>query len=89
MEAFSDGVLAALSVDRVLLFWNLVLLMFVTTIPFTTATLAGALADGSATDIRVAAVLYGGASTGFAIAFTLLYARMLLTQVRAPSTRPG
>jgi len=73
----------ALSVDRVLLFWNLVLLMFVTTIPFTTSTLAGALADGSAEDVRVAAVLYGGASTGFAVAFTFLYARILLTQVRA------
>lgn len=73
----------ALSVDRLLLFWNLVLLMFVTTIPFTTATLAGALADGSAEDVRVAAILYGGASTGFAIAFTFLYARILLTQVRA------
>lgn len=70
-------------VDRVLLFWNLILLMFVTTVPFTTATLSGALADGSAADIRVAAVLYGGASTGFAIAFTFLYARITLTLVRS------
>ena len=73
----------ATAVDRVLLSWNLVLLMFVTTIPFTTATLAGALADGSASDIRLAALLYGGASTGFAIAFSFLYARILLTAVRS------
>jgi uncharacterized membrane protein len=63
-------------VDRMLLFWNLMLLMFVTTIPFTTATLAGALADGDAADIRVAAVLYGGAMTGMAVMFTLLYGRI-------------
>ncbi|WP_431245681.1 TMEM175 family protein [Leifsonia xyli] len=71
------------SIDRVLQFWNLILLMVVTTIPFTTATLAGALADGSAADIRVAAVLYGGASTGFAIAFTFLYARITLLAQRS------
>jgi len=63
-------------VDRTLLFWNLVLLMFVTALPFTTATLAAALAGGDAGDLRVAAVLYGGAMTGVAVAFTVLHARI-------------
>ncbi|MEY9953971.1 TMEM175 family protein [Leifsonia sp. EB34] len=70
------------AVDRLLLFWNLILLMFVTAIPFTTATLSAALADGSAADVRVAAVLYGGVSTGFAVAFTLLFGRVTLLEVR-------
>ncbi|KAA9106495.1 TMEM175 family protein [Microbacterium rhizomatis] len=78
----------ATTVDRPLLFWNLILLMFVTTIPFTTATLAGALAEDSPADIRVAAVLYGAVSTGFAVAFTLVYGRITLALVRAGSM-PG
>ncbi|WP_285115415.1 TMEM175 family protein [Leifsonia sp. fls2-241-R2A-40a] len=68
-------------VDRPLLFWNLILLLFVTALPFTTATLAGALADGSASDVRVAAVLYGCTTTGFAVAFTFLYGRITKSQV--------
>lgn len=76
------------SIDRLILFWNLILLMFVTTIPFTTATLSGALADGSSADVRVAAVLYGGVSTGFAVAFTILFGRITLLQVRAGSLHP-
>src|SRR5690348_14514377 len=43
-------------VDRVLLFLNLVLLMFVTTIPFTTSVLAGTLRDGGS-DARWGALL--------------------------------
>lgn len=78
----------ATTVDRVLMFWNLILLMFVTAVPFTTATLAGALADGSPADIRVAAVLYGGVATGFAVAFTFVYGRITLAQVRSGSMQP-
>ncbi|GAB3583881.1 TMEM175 family protein [Leifsonia lichenia] len=78
----------ATTVDRVLLFWNLILLMFVTAVPFTTSTLAGALAEASAGDTRVAAVLYGGVATGFAIAFTFVYGRITLTLVRAGSMQP-
>lgn len=71
------------SVDRPLLFWNLILLMFVTAVPFTTATLSGALAEGDLADTRTAAILYGAVSTGFAIAFTLVYSRITLMRVRA------
>lgn len=73
----------ATTVDRLLLFWNLVLLMFVTAIPFTTSTLSGALAEGDHADISVAAGLYGAVSTGFAIAFTLVYGRITRTLVQA------
>jgi uncharacterized membrane protein len=63
-------------VDRLLLFYNLLLLLFVTTVPFTTSTLAGYLAHGSAQDLRVAVLLYGAAMTGMAVSFTLLFARV-------------
>lgn len=61
--------------DRSMLFVNLLLLMFVTAIPFTTASLSGFLtrADGSAT---TAVLLYGAAMEGMALSFTLLLARM-------------
>jgi uncharacterized membrane protein len=65
----------AAKVDRVLMFYNLLLLMFVTTIPFTTATLAKYLHEHTASS-RVAVLLYGGAMTGMAISFTLILARI-------------
>ncbi|SEI11103.1 MULTISPECIES: TMEM175 family protein [unclassified Leifsonia] len=64
------------SVDRWLLFANLLLLLFVTTLPFASSTLSGAIAEGDAADIRVAAAVYGGVMTGMAVAFTLLYGRI-------------
>ncbi|NEN07730.1 DUF1211 domain-containing protein [Diaminobutyricibacter tongyongensis] len=63
-------------VDRLLLFYNLLLLLFVTSVPFTTSTLAGYLAVENAQDLRVAVLLYGASMTGMAIAFTLLFARV-------------
>ena len=48
----------AARVDRALLFYNLLLLMWVTTIPFTTSTLASFLRSGGS-DTRWAVVLYG------------------------------
>jgi uncharacterized membrane protein len=66
----------AARVDRVLLFYNLLLLMFVTTIPFTTAAYAQFLRDGGG-DARLAVLLYGGSNTGMAIGFTLILARMV------------
>ncbi len=61
--------------NRSILFVNLLLLMFVTTIPFTTASLAGFLTrgDGSAT---TAVLMYGAAMEGMALSFTLLLSRM-------------
>jgi uncharacterized membrane protein len=62
-------------VDRVLLFENLVLLMFVTTLPFTTSTLAGYLSEGGG-DARWAVLLYGVSNIGMAFAFTAMLSRM-------------
>jgi uncharacterized membrane protein len=63
-------------VDRVVLFHNLLLLMFVTTIPFTTSTLASYL-RGDNGDTRVSVLLYGVSTEGMAIAFTLILRRLL------------
>jgi hypothetical protein len=49
-------------VDRVLLFENLLLLMFVVAVPFTTATLADFIQSPSAADARAAVVLLYGMS---------------------------
>jgi uncharacterized membrane protein len=66
----------AARLDRVVLFYNLLLLMWVTTIPFTTSTLAGFLRDGGA-DTRGAVLLYGLSMTGSAIGFTLVLHRLV------------
>jgi len=63
-------------VDRTLLFANLVLLFFVTTIPFTTATLASYLRVGGS-GARVAVGLYGVSMEGMAISFTLILRHLL------------
>jgi uncharacterized membrane protein len=63
-------------VDRTLLFYNLLLLMFVTTIPFTTATLAANLRAGTA-DVRTAVLLYGVSMEGMSISYRLLIRRMV------------
>jgi uncharacterized membrane protein len=55
-------------VDRVLLFVNLLLLMFVVLIPFGTATIADYLPHNSA-DARLAMVLYGGILLGMSFSF--------------------
>lgn len=66
----------ARGMDRTLMFYNLLLLMFVTAIPFTTSTLAEYLREGGA-DERVAVLLYGAATEGMAISFTLILRHML------------
>jgi uncharacterized membrane protein len=63
-------------VDRTLLFYNLLLLMFVTTIPFTTATLADNLL-GAPADVRVAVLLYGASMVGMSISFRAILHRIL------------
>lgn len=67
-------------VDRVLLFVNLVLLLFVTTIPFTTSTLASFLREGG-TDARLAALLYGVSMEGMAVSFTVMLRHMVRRQL--------
>lgn len=62
-------------VDRVLLFENLALLMFVTTLPFTTSTLAKFL-PGGGPDARWAVLLYGVSNIGMAVSFTAMLSRI-------------
>ena len=60
------------TVDRVLLFVNLVLLMFVVLIPFGTATIADYLPHNS-WDARLAMVLYGGILLGMSVGFGAIF----------------
>ncbi len=59
-------------IDRAVLFLNLLLLMFVVTVPFTTALLSEYLTAGGG-DARTAAVCYSLSMLGMAVTFTLLY----------------
>jgi uncharacterized membrane protein len=63
-------------VDRTLLFVNLLLLFFVVSIPFATATIAAYLRAGGG-DASLAAALYQAAFEGMSISFTLLFWRAL------------
>lgn len=76
--------------DRTLLFYNLVLLMFVATIPFTTATLAEFVREGGS-DTRLALVLYGLPHEGLALGFTVMLGHMIRRGLlrRPVSTRDG
>ena len=81
----------AARVDRTLMFYNLLLLMWVTTIPFTTSTLASYLRAGGA-DARLAVALYGLSMEGMAVSFTLILwhlirRRLLLRPVTAAEGR--
>jgi len=78
-------------VDRVFLFQNLMLLMFVTTMPFTTSTLAKFLSAGGA-DARWAVVLYGVSNIGmswgyFAMLHRMIHHGLLRTPVDAATGR--
>ncbi|HEX4726908.1 MAG TPA: TMEM175 family protein [Jatrophihabitans sp.] len=66
----------AADADRRLMFYNLLLLMWVSTIPFTTATLAGYLRAGGS-DGRLAVLLYGASTEGMAISFTLILRHLI------------
>jgi uncharacterized membrane protein len=59
-------------VDRPLLFLNLLLLFFVVTIPFATATMAAFLRSGNA-DASLAAAIYQGVFLGMSVAFGTLF----------------
>jgi uncharacterized membrane protein len=61
------------TVDRRLLFLNLVLLMFVVLIPFATATVADYLAAGDQDSRRLAMVLYGASFVGMSIGFAAIF----------------
>jgi uncharacterized membrane protein len=59
-------------IDRVLLFLNLLLLFFVVTIPFGTATIAAYLTHGGA-DAALAAAIFQGAFLGMSMSFATLF----------------
>jgi uncharacterized membrane protein len=63
-------------VDRVLLFENLLLLMFVVAMPFTTATLADFIQSPHPADARAAVLLYGLSDIGMAFSFTAMFSRV-------------
>jgi len=59
-------------IDRVALFLNLLLLLFVVAIPFATATMAEYLRGGGS-DSHLAAAIYGFVSLGMGLAFALMF----------------
>jgi uncharacterized membrane protein len=65
-------VMSIKAVDRMLLFLNLVLLMFVVAIPFATATVADYLSVPSK-DTPVATMLYGGVFLGMSVGFSAIF----------------
>lgn len=60
------------AIDRVLLFLNLLLLLFVVMIPFATGTVADYLSHGSF-DSQVAVAVYGGVLTGMSAGFAAMF----------------
>lgn len=66
----------AVRVDRRVMVYNLLLLSFVTAIPFTTATYAAYVLEGGH-DARVAVLLYGVVTEGMAISFALIFAHIV------------
>jgi uncharacterized membrane protein len=60
------------AVDRVLLFLNLVLLLFIVMVPFATGTVADYLSHGGF-DSQVAVAVYGIVLTGMSIGFALIF----------------
>lgn len=65
----------ATGVDRRVLVYNLMLLMFVTAIPFVTSTFAEYGLDGGM-NAKVAVLLYGIVMEGMSVSFTLILARL-------------
>ena len=70
------------------LIYNLLLLFWVSTIPFTTSALADYIKDGSTADVRVAVLLYGVSNEGMAIAFLLIVRHMLYKPLVAGPIAP-
>jgi uncharacterized membrane protein len=76
-------------VDRTLLFLNLILLMTVALIPFTTDLLSTYLVAGH--QDNVAAAVYGAVMTGMSVAFSALWAYAVKAPdlIREPGAGPG
>lgn len=77
------------AVDRVFLFLNLVLLLFVVMVPFATGTVSDYLSRGGF-DAEVAVSVYGGVLTGMSIGFASMFEWSLRegrTMTRLPADR--
>ena len=74
-------------VDRLLLFANLILLLFVVVIPFITSTLADYLLVGGA-DARTAAVLYALVMEGMGLSFSLMFVHVVRAGLLAVPLTP-
>lgn len=66
----------ATGVDRAVLVYNILLLLFVTAIPFTTATYADYVQRGG-DDARTAVIAYGVVMAGMSVSFTLILNRLV------------
>jgi uncharacterized membrane protein len=76
-------------IDRPLLFVNLLLLFFIVSIPFATATLADYLTRGGA-DAALAAAIYQGVFLGMSLSFgALLWWSIRRQHLKAPLTGAG
>ena len=60
-------------IDRPFLFWNGLLLMLVTFVPFPTALLAEYMGEGTREQLRLAAMVYAGHGVLISIAFTIVW----------------
>ena len=77
----------ASAVDHHVLVYNLMLLLFVTAIPFTTSTYA-AYAMGNTTDARTAVLLYGIVMEGMALCFFLILFHIVRAGLRDSALAP-
>jgi uncharacterized membrane protein len=75
-------------VDRGLLFYNLLLLLWATTIPFTTSTLAMYMRDGG-DNAHVAVLAYGATSEGMALSFTAMLRHILRHDLSSRPVSPA
>jgi TMEM175 potassium channel family protein len=74
-------------VDRMLLFLNLTLLLFIVAIPFGTATAAAYLRHGGA-DAHLAAAIYAGILEGMALSFAAIFAWSVRSDERRHTPLP-
>ena len=74
-------------IDRRVMVYNLMLLLFVTAIPFTTSTYA-AYAMGNTTDARTAVLLYGIVMEGMALCFFLILFHIVRAGLRDSALAP-
>lgn len=75
-------------IDRRLWLYNLLLLLFVATIPYATATFADYASAGGA-DARTAVLLYGGVMEGMAVARFLIPLHILRARLNPSPIPPG